>query len=778
MRHRVWTPLPPERSGISDYSYELLGELAKLVDVDAVSRQPGEVQAPAGVPVVGPAAADGDDVLHTYHMGNHVGVHSWIYRQALAEPGVVVLHDTSLLDFVLGHVGGLDKPEFAEEVRFAHGPIWGDRDDPVLLHGWPAIEVDGVKVLDAQTLTLERRLLSASRGVLVHDPFTAGLLRARYPHLPVHTVPSGAPLRDDSGRAATRARLGWRDDHVVFGIFGGFNPIKRTMVAVLAFAELRQRWPQARLLIAGHADFPAEVQGVRQAIGQLGVADSVHLALSPAKEEFEELISATDAVINLRWPTAGETSAVMMRAFGAGRVVVTSELPQHRHLDPEFCLQVPTDPEQESARLYAHMERVATYTDEVREAGARAREWVRDNASWPVVAAAYRDALDAIQLAPRGSRPEPARGVNVFADARATTGLAESARRHALALLGAGADMTFTEFNTRAPNRSLPVPRELADLRRGKDYPVDLWFINVNEFQLIPEHALDRYTIAVWAWELPEAPDYALRQLPRMDELWVLSSFVADAFRTATDLPITVIPSVIPHRPGIEGDRARFGLPEDAFVALFTFSASSSDARKNPWAVIEAFRQAFSPAERGTDAHLVIKVVDLHRFPDLALHLTQEVASVNGTLIAGDLTRDDMDRLLATCDTYVSLHRSEGFGMGMAEAMAMGKPVIATGYGGNVDFMPPGAAALVGYEMRKIHERDHRFGAEFGDWYRVGQLWAEPDVGQAARWLRRLADDPELRRLLGKRGAEAIEATCSPAAVGAAMLRRLAEINP
>ncbi len=775
----MWTPLPPERSGIADYSYELLEGFSGIADVTAISRNPEKAEVPPDVAVAGPDDEAPRGALNLYHMGNHAGGHSWIYRAALTTPGVVVLHDTSLLDFHIGYFGGLETEEFREEVRYAHGPVWGDPHDPALLNGWPAVEADGVQHLD-RMLTLERRLVSASRGVLVHDPFSASWLRDRYPGLPVGTVPSGAPVREDTDRAGIRARLGWHDEHIVFGIFGGFNRIKRTTVAVLAFADIRRRWPQARLLIAGHADAPDVVAEVQHMIEERGISDSVHFSLAPGKAEFEELITATDVVLNLRWPTAGETSAVMMRAFGAGKVVITSDLPQHRHFDPAFCWLVPIEPAREAETLSTLLERVVCRPEEAWEAGRKAREYVRRHASWPVVAEAYRDALEAISDKPSAAPPAaPTRpGVNVFADARATTGLAEAARRHTLALVSAGVDVTFNEFNTRAPNRSLTPPRELTDLRRGKDHPVDLWLVNVNEFQLVPEHALDRYTIALWAWELPEAPTFVSEQLARVDELWVVSSFVADAFRTAIDVPITVIPNVVPQRADVRGDRARFGLPRDGLVVLFTFSASSSDARKNPWAVVEAFRRAFRPDEWGTSAHLVIKAVDLHRFPELAAELAQAVASVNGTLLGHDLTRADMDCLLATCDVYVSLHRSEGFGLGMAEAMALGKPVIATGYGGNVDFMPPGAAAVVGYDIRPITENDHRFGADFGFWYRPGQLWAEPDVEQAARWLRRLAESPGLRRTMGARGAEAVQAVCGPEAVGAAMAARLREIVP
>jgi glycosyltransferase involved in cell wall biosynthesis len=778
-RYVVWSPLPPERSGISDYSDELLGPLHDLVDVAVAAREPDTTEVPPGVDVLDPATATAEADLNLYHMGNHSGVHSWIYRQALAQPGVVVLHDTSLLDFNLGYFGGIGEPAFRTEVEYAHGPVWGHAHDPALANGWPAIEVDGVRTVDASTLTMERRLVSGSRGVIVHDPFSASWLRERYPDVPVFVVPSGAPVRHDTDRAATRAKFGWHDEHVVFGVFGGFNRIKRILVAALAFGQVRRRWPQARLLIAGHVDFPDIMADVMNTIDQLGLRDSVHVALSPPKEEFEDLITATDAVVNLRWPSAGETSAVMMRAFGAGRIVITSDLPQNRHYDPTFCWRVPIEPADEATALIGLLERVVTEPDEVRAAGGLAREYTARHASWPVVAAGYRAALEQVAATPQVARPSAAAlpGLNLFADLRATTGLSESARRHAIALHGTGVGLTYTEFNSHAPNRSVPVPRQLAELRSGKDYPVDLWLVNLNEFQLIPDSSIDRYTIALWAWELPEILDYTLAQLPRVDELWVLSSFVAEAFRTVTDIPITVIPSVVPELTATP-DRERFGLAEDALVVLFTFSASSSDARKNPWGVIEAFRQAFGPDERGTSAQLVIKAIDLDIFPELAAHLTEAVASVDGLLISGDLTRPEMDSLLASCDIYLSLHRSEGFGLGMAEAMTLGKAVIATGYGGNTDFMPPGSAATVGYRIRPITEADHRFGPRFSDWYRPGQLWADPNVTQAARWLRRLADSPALRREMGGHAVEAIRAWSSYEAVGDAMRRRLTAIDP
>jgi glycosyltransferase involved in cell wall biosynthesis len=736
MKIMMWSPLPDERSGISDYTYELLESMAQIADVTAVSRYPDKAQVPPGVALIGPEQAKNADATHIYQMGNNTQFHEWIYEQALAVPGLVVLHDPSLLDFNLSYFGGLDSPDFMEEMRYAHGPIWGDRHDPATVLGYPGIEADGLTHVDRMTMTMERRIVSASLGVLVHDPFRAAWLRERYPDKPIFTVSSGAPLIEDDGtiRSATRAKLGWRDDHVVFGVFGGFTAIKRIRVVVLAFAQVRRRWPQARLLIVGHAREKEIVADTEQAIEQLGLADSVLVVPGPDKDEFQNLIVASDALIGLRWPTAGETSAVMMRTYGAGRLFITTDLPQHRHFDRSFCWLVPVDPAAEAQQLAEFLEHVVCWPEEAHAAGKLARDYVRERASWPVIAETY---LSAARTAPSW-QPSPAAdrpGVNIFGDARADTDHAESARRRAIALALSDVDTTFTEFNSRATNRHVPMPRELGDLRRGKDYPIDLWMVNHGEFGLVGSHALDRYTIALWT-DADISGD-ALAQLSRVDELWVPSAFVADVFRPLTDVPVTVIPEVVAHKE-VSGE---FTLPSDGPIVLADFGESVE--RRNALAAVEAFRLAFP---QGTGAHLVINGVDA---PD---ELRHAVADVNGTLL-----NTTNKALYAASDIYLSLHRSTGFGLDMAEAMALGKPVIATGYGGNTDFMPPGSAVLVGYTVHP--------GA------------AEPDIAQAANWLRRLAGNASLRNEIGARGAETVRSLCSPEAVGAAMGERLRQIS-
>jgi glycosyltransferase involved in cell wall biosynthesis len=356
-------------------------------------------------------------------------------------------------------------------------------------------------------------------------------------------------------------------------------------------------------------------------------------------------------------------------------------------------------------------------------------------------------------------------------DVRAAGVTAEATRRLATVLASRLSRTTFTEFNTRVPDRPCEVPRELADLRRGKDYATDLWLVDAAEFPLIPKHSFDRYTIARWTGELPDLPATGLPQLSDVDELWVPSTLAAGLLRAGTDLPITVVPKVVPAADGT-GDRARFRLPGDEPVVLTTFHASSDLERKNVRGAITAFRRAF-PAG---GAHLAVAAIDLDPASEAAGWLDREVTAAGGTLLGGKLSEVDRGLLLASCDIYVSLHRFETFGLDLAEAMARRKPVVATGHGGNLDFMPPGAGALVGYEMYVAKDAEPGFTNGFTPSYPLGHPWAEPDVDQAAQWLRKLAGNAGLRTSMGARAAAAVEAVCGPDAVADVVARRLAAL--
>ena len=185
-------------------------------------------------------------------------------------------------------------------------------------------------------------------------------------------------------------------------------------------------------------------------------------------------------------------------------------------------------------------------------------------------------------------------------------------------------------------------------------------------------------------------------------------------------------------------DRTTFGLPADAVVVLVSFNLASSFARKNPFAAIAAFRGAFGDR---SDRILLLKVGHPEHAPADFARLAQMAHAPNIRIETHTLAPEDRHALTACADIVLSLHRGEGFGLVMAEAMLLGKPVVATGWSGNTDYMDGSNAALVGYRL--VPARDDR------SVYRG--LWAEPDVAEAAVLLRGLADDAGLRRDMGER---------------------------
>jgi glycosyltransferase involved in cell wall biosynthesis len=352
-------------------------------------------------------------------------------------------------------------------------------------------------------------------------------------------------------------------------------------------------------------------------------------------------------------------------------------------------------------------------------------------------------------------------GVNVIGDFAATTGLMEAGRRLLRSLLDAGVSVSLEPHTSGATRNDTRLPPEIARLPRGRPHPIDLLLLNINEMPAVPEAWLRspsprHHVIGAWFWELSGFPNHVGEQTVRVDEIWVASTFVRDSFRGIARTPVTVIPPAIEVHAPADFDAARFGIRDDAVVYFFNFDALSTSARKNPWGVVNAFSRAFTPEERAREVQLVIKVHNLDRAPAMAEPLRDALETVNGILINAELTRSDMDGLLERTDVYASLHRSEGFGLGLAEAMYLGKPVIATAYSGNMDFTTPGKSCLVGYSMKRVTEQDHRHYLPATMNYRPGLVWADPDIALAARWMRLLYERPGLRREIGARAAAAI----------------------
>ncbi|MDO8392687.1 MAG: glycosyltransferase [Actinomycetota bacterium] len=248
-----------------------------------------------------------------------------------------------------------------------------------------------------------------------------------------------------------------------------------------------------------------------------------------------------------------------------------------------------------------------------------------------------------------------------------------------------------------------------------------------------------RRMIGYWFWELSELSPSMRPALDLVDEVWVGSQFVADAFAAATSKPVHRVPLPVP-RPTVaalgRNELAALAGLHGRFVFVVTFDHLSVTARKNPLDVVTAFRAAFSEGEGPV---LVVKSINAHqRWPAHQQLLAAAHGRADIRVVDAHLDRAGQMALLAHSDCLVSLHRSEGLGLHMAEAMWLGTPVIATAYSGNLDLMDEGSAALVGFELVKV-------GAAGQGVYPPTATWAQPDVGQAAELMRRMAGDAAWR---------------------------------
>ncbi|HUR78322.1 MAG TPA: methyltransferase domain-containing protein [Acidimicrobiales bacterium] len=324
-------------------------------------------------------------------------------------------------------------------------------------------------------------------------------------------------------------------------------------------------------------------------------------------------------------------------------------------------------------------------------------------------------------------------GINVVGYLHAENGIGEGARLLLSAADAAG--IPHSEVTLSGPHRDLhpyegkdafAAPRELNVVCVNADVfePIGDWLHNT---------ALgDRPTVGWWAWEVEQFPEWMAANARYLDAIWTNGNLARQAIAPAVDVPVHTFNPPIPlRRPTSAPHRGSLGLP-DGFVFLFCFDYLSVFDRKNPIAVVEAFTRAFAPGEGPT---LVIKGVNAERVPAQRDALVTAAGGRPDVRIWHHYVDvQNQSHLMAACDAYVSLHRSEGFGLTLAEAMAYGKPVIGTGYSGNLDFMTEENSFLVPYAMTSVPT-----GA---DPYPPGAPWAEPDVGAAAALMRRVVADP------------------------------------
>ncbi len=358
-------------------------------------------------------------------------------------------------------------------------------------------------------------------------------------------------------------------------------------------------------------------------------------------------------------------------------------------------------------------------------------------------------------------------GVNVAGYLNSELGVGEVARQAIRALDGAGVEVL--PVGITAPHSR----QGHAFAHRGANqagYPVNLVCVNAD---MLPSFAAGmgerffagRHTIGWWWWEVSVFPERWLGSFEHLDELWAGSSFVADVLAAVSPVPVIQIPMPVSVAGFPRAEPERFGLPR-AYSFLFSFDYASVLRRKNPLGCLEAFLRAFP---RPGEAILVLKSINAEHHP--ADHEQVRVLAADHphvVLLDAYLEPVDKDRLVASCDCFVSLHRSEGFGITMAEAMFLGKPVIATGYSGNVDFMTRENSYLVDYELAPI--------GSGADPYPADAEWAEPDLDHAAALMREVFEDRAGAQERAQLGRADIRRTHSLAVAGTKMAQRLMTI--
>jgi glycosyltransferase involved in cell wall biosynthesis len=360
-------------------------------------------------------------------------------------------------------------------------------------------------------------------------------------------------------------------------------------------------------------------------------------------------------------------------------------------------------------------------------------------------------------------------GVNVAGYFRSELGVGQAARLTVAALDTAGVPLLPVQ------GRSVPSSRQEHEFTSldtdAARFPVNLVCVNADGLPGFREEVGERffegrYTIGMWWWEVSRFPDSMSDSFSLLDEVWVGSEHVAGALAIVSPVPVYRVTLPVTRPRLVPVAREHVGLPE-GFLFLFMFDYHSVFERKNPLAVVDAFRRAFPP---GAGAALALKCINSDDDPSNHARLRAAAAEHEDVhLLEGYMLPSENDQLIAACDCYISLHRSEGFGLTPAEAMALGKPVIATGYSGNLDYMTPSNAHLVDYELVPIGIGNAP--------YPTDGEWANPNVEHAARLMREVFDDQPAARALGRRAASDLMRTHSFEAAGRSMAIRLEAIR-
>lgn len=381
LRLAYFSPLPPARSGIADYSAALLPALVQLAGVTLYAPDPDAVSPSLHQRyAVRPAAAYAEERwahdAALYQMGNSTH-HEDVYLMARRYPGVVVLHDVGLHHFVAHRtVGRGDYAGYVREMGYSLG-LDGVRQAWAVRYGEMAHPLTEVSLND--------RLIDLSLGVLVHSRYAQQMMNRDHPERPAYVVPH---LHFDNAGRSRRHELPWPEEAIIFASFGQITAAKRVEDALRAFARLHRSIPEARYLIVGEAQDDANLEAL---LAELDLGeDVICTGYVEEMEAFVGWINTADVVVNLRYPTVGETSGTALRALGAGRPVVVYDHGWYGELPDEVAVKVPP---QDQEALLAAMRRLAEHPEERRHRGKRARAYVVQQHSPERAAGAYVEAI-------------------------------------------------------------------------------------------------------------------------------------------------------------------------------------------------------------------------------------------------------------------------------------------------------------------------------------------------------------------------------------------------
>src|SRR5579871_6385135 len=369
MRVAFYSPLPPARSGIADYSEALIESLKPLVDLEVIFSAAQK-------------ADPGDFDIALYQVGNN-SWHDFVYEAALRHPGVVVMHESNLHHLIADitikrgdwdayvreceYQGGEPAREFAERVR--------------------KLEVGP----DYEGAPMTRRLLEKARGVVVHSHFMEAEVRAAGFAGPIAVIPHGAWI-PETDRNAWRHRLGLDEITPLIGIFGFLKPYKRITESLRAFRRLIRLAPNTKMILVGepHPEFPLDAM-----IRAMGLSANVRLMGFTAIEDFVGYLGACDIVLNLRYPTVGESSGTLLRALGLGKAVMVSEVGSFQEFPDDVCLKVPVGAGEEDL-IFEYLNLLVSRPEVAKGLGARARTYVAEECNWATVAGQYAAFLEAV----------------------------------------------------------------------------------------------------------------------------------------------------------------------------------------------------------------------------------------------------------------------------------------------------------------------------------------------------------------------------------------------